>query len=103
MTIASFVEWRRTDLDAEQRRELLGVLTPAQRHSLLQNDYAWLERAGVVWTPTDGLLRRARFTHDANFETRHGSFRIDSEGCVHESSPRAESTASSHPGCGERS
>jgi hypothetical protein len=82
MTIESFVRWARTDLDGAERASLLGGLTPAQRHSLLENDYAWLERAGVIWTPPNGLLRRALFTHSASFETRRGSFRIDSEGSV---------------------
>jgi hypothetical protein len=82
MTTESFVKWSRTDLDDEARGALLGGLTPAQRHSLLENDYAWLERAGVIWTPPDGRLRRAHFTHSTSFETRRGTFRIDSEGGV---------------------
>jgi hypothetical protein len=86
MTHARFVEWSRTDLDAAQRGELVEALTSAQQHCLRKNGYAWLERAGVIWTPPDGLLRRARFTHSASFETRHGSFRIDSEGRVQERS-----------------
>lgn len=93
MTRASFVEWSRTDLDAAQRSELVEALTSPQRDCLRENDYAWLERAGVIWTPPDGLLRRARFTHSATFETRHGSFRIDSEGCVQER-PREDLFAS---------
>jgi hypothetical protein len=98
MTIDSFIEWRKSDLDAEQRSALLGSLTPAQRHGLLQNDYAWLERGGVVWTPPDGPLRRARFTHAADFETRHGSFRIDSEGSVHAAAPRSDASEPSSGG-----
>jgi hypothetical protein len=87
MTSTSFVEWSRSDLDAVERGAPLGGLTPAQRHCLLENDYVWLERAGVIWTPPDGQLRRARFTHYANFETRRGPFRIDSEGRVGDTSP----------------
>jgi len=93
MTIADFVAWNRTDLDARERSELLGALTTAQKRSLLENDYAWLERAGVIWTPPDGALRRARFTHSATFETSHGSFRIDSEGSVRERAPAATNPA----------
>jgi hypothetical protein len=89
MTLASFVECRRADLDVDQRSELLGKPTLAERHSLLQNDYVWLERAGVAWTHPDARLRRGRFTHDAGFEARHGAFRSDSAGNVHETGNRA--------------
>lgn len=82
MTAEGFVRWSRTDLDDETRAELLGGLTPAQRRSLLERDHAWLARAGVIWTPPDGRLRRALYTHSASFETRLGTFRIDSEGGV---------------------
>ena len=88
MTIASFVRWNRTALDPEERSELLGALTPEQKNSLLHDDYAWFERSGVIWTPPDGSLRRARFTHYTESETRRGSFRIDSTGCVSEVPPR---------------
>jgi hypothetical protein len=89
VTSANFVRWRRTEIDAEERSVLLGSLTPAQRHCLLENDWVWLERSGVFWTSPDGLLRRARFTHGTSFETRRGSFRIDSEGHVLEAPPLA--------------
>ncbi len=82
MTVANWVRWNRTELDVQEREKLLDALTPEQKHRLLQNDYVWVERVGVIWRPLDGGLRHARFTHSAHFATRRGSFRMDSEGSV---------------------
>ena len=82
MTTANWIRWNSTELAPEERENLLAGLAPAQRHQLLQNDYAWLDRAGVLWRSPEGDLRRARFTHGACFETIAGTFRIDAEGTV---------------------
>lgn len=84
MTIANWIRWNRTELEPGERESLLGALTPAQQRSLLHDDYAWIERAGVLWRPPEGGLRRARFTHGLQFETKRGAFRVDAEGCVRE-------------------
>jgi len=84
MTVANWIRWNRTELEPAEREALMGALTPAQQHQLLHNDYAWLERSGVMWRPPEGGLRRALFTHGAQFETKRGSYRIDAEGCVRE-------------------
>lgn len=70
MTVASWIDWNH---DAEERERLLGGPTPDEAHQLLHNDYVWLERVGVIWRPLDRVLRRARFTHEASFETRQGA------------------------------
>ena len=44
--------------------------------------YVFVARTGVIWRPVDGALRRARFTHCAHFETRHGALAVDSQGTV---------------------
>jgi hypothetical protein len=84
MTVANWIRWNCTELEPEEREALLGSLTPAQQHQLLHNDYAWLERSGVMWRPPEGGLRRARFTHGAQFETKRGAFGVDAEGVVRE-------------------
>ena len=88
MNRANWVRWNRSELDREERVKLLGGLTSEQSRRLLENDYVWVDRVGVIWRPPAGGLRRQRFTHIADFATRDGSFRVDSEGCVRES--RAE-------------
>jgi hypothetical protein len=84
MTVANWVRWNATELDSATREELLGALTPEQQRQLLHNDYVWVERTGVIWRAAEGDLRRARFTHGAQFETRRGAFHIDAEGHVQE-------------------
>jgi len=91
MTIANWIRWNSTELEPSEREALLGGLTPAQRHQLLHNDYAWMQRTGVLWRPPGGGLRRARFTHDAHFATGAGAFWVYAE-CTVSASParRAE-------------
>jgi chaperonin GroES len=100
MTIANWVRWNTTELAPEDRESLLGGLTHTQRHQLLQNDYVWLERAGVVWRSREGSLRRARFTHGASFETIAGQFRIDAEGSVSPVPARSDEPARKSPALG---
>jgi hypothetical protein len=90
MTVANWVRWNATELDSADRAQLLGALTPEQQRQLLHNDYVWVERCGVMWRAPEGDLRRARFTHGMQFETRRGAFRMDAEGSVIQSfaSPR---------------
>ena len=88
MNMANWFRWNRSELDREERVKLLGGLTSEQSRQLLENDYVWVDRVGVIWRPPVGGLRHQRFTHSADFATRDGSFRVDSEGCVRES--RAE-------------
>jgi chaperonin GroES len=89
MTTANWIRWNSTELAPEERESLLAGLAPAQRHQLLQTDYAWLDRAGVLWRSPEGDLRRTRFTHGASFETTAGEFRIDAEGTVSAVSARS--------------
>ena len=84
MTVANWIRWNCTELEPDEREALMGALTPAQQHQLLHNDYAWLERSGVIWRPPGGGLRRTRFTHGAQFETKRGAFRVDAGGYVSE-------------------
>ena len=53
MGAANWVDWNQTELEAKEREELLGALTPEQSRRLLQNDYLWVERVGVLWRPQD--------------------------------------------------
>jgi hypothetical protein len=62
--------------------------TPRAVDGVLEHDYVWVERVGVLWNPPDGDLRRARFTHGTHFQTQRGEFYIDSEGSARELSDR---------------
>ncbi len=73
-------DWTRTRLQPQERHALLAALTSAQEAHLLDHDYVWVKGVGVLWKATDGVLRRARFTHGTHFKTRHGDFYIDSTG-----------------------
>ena len=77
-------DWTRTRLQPREREDLLVALTSEQKAQLLKHDYVWVEGAGVLWKPPDGALRRARFTHGAQFRTQRGEFYIDSEGSARE-------------------
>jgi hypothetical protein len=97
MSVVNWVRWNRSELEQEEREKLLGGLTPEQSRRLLENDFVWVDRVGVIWRPPSGGLRRQRFTHSADFATRHGSFRVDSEGALRESSAEREGAV---PGAG---
>jgi hypothetical protein len=90
MTVTNWIRWNRTELEPAEREALLGALTPAQQRSLLHHDYTWMGRSGVLWLSPTGSLRRARFTHGAQFETKRGAFRMDAEGSVREEIARPE-------------
>jgi hypothetical protein len=76
------MEWVRIDPTSQERERLLGALTSGQKAHLREDDYVWVPGVGVLWNPVDGPLRRSRFTHGTNFETRRGEFVIDAEGSV---------------------
>lgn len=77
---AQWIEWMRTQLSPGERENLLTGLTPAQKEHLLECDYVWVDGIGIIWKPPDGVLRRARFTHGAQFRTQRGELYVDSEG-----------------------
>jgi len=85
-----WIEWTRTTLRPHEREGLLAALTPEQQAQLLEHDYVWVARVGVIWKPVDGGLRRARFTHGTHFRTQRGEFYIDSEGRASELPDRDE-------------
>jgi hypothetical protein len=86
MRATQWIEWTRTRLEPRERDELLSALTSEQKAHLIEHDYDWAKGVGVLWKPTDGALRRARFTHGTHFRTQHGEFYINSEGNAHEPS-----------------
>lgn len=88
LTVVNWIRWNSTELASADREELLGAMRPEQQCKLLRDDYVWVGRSGVLWRPVEGGLRRARFTHGAQFETRRGAFRIDATGEVQELPPR---------------
>ena len=95
MRESQWLDWTRTTLHQGERDDLLTALTVEQESHLLEQDYVWVEKVGVLWKPTDGAMRRARFTHGTHFRTQHGEFYIDSEGSVSElSNPIPDSPAS---------
>jgi len=75
-----WIDWTRTTLRPREREDLLAALTSEQKAHLSEHDFVWAEGVGVLWRPLDGALRRARFTHTAQFQTQHGEFSIDSAG-----------------------
>ncbi len=82
---SQWIDWARTRLQPREREELLAALTPEQKAQLLEHDYVWVEGVGVLWNPPENeLLRLARFTHGAHFQTQRGEFCIDSEGIARE-------------------
>jgi len=85
MRATQSIEWTRTRLQPQEREELLAALTSEQNAQLLERDYVWIGGTGVMWNPPNGeLLRRARFTHGAYFQTQRGELYIDSEGSARE-------------------
>jgi hypothetical protein len=84
MRETQWIEWTRTRLQPQKRGELLTALSSQQKAHLLEHDYVWVKGIGVLWEPSDGALRRARFTHGTHFRTQRGVFYIDSEGSAHE-------------------
>jgi hypothetical protein len=95
MRETQWIEWTRTMLPQGERDDLLTALTAEQESHLLEHDYVWVEKVGVLWKPTDGAIRRARFTHGTHFRTKHGEFYIDSEGSVSKlSNPIPDNSAS---------
>ena len=89
MRETQWIEWTRTRLQPQERRELLTALTSQQKAHLLEHDHVWVEGVGVLWKPPDGDLRRARFTHGTHFQTQRGEFYIDSEGSARERASRS--------------
>ena len=84
MRETQWLEWTRTMLQQSERDDLLTALTAEQEAHLLEHDYVWVKKVGVLWKPTDGAIRRARFPHGTHFRAKHGEFYIDSEGSVSE-------------------
>jgi len=82
MRETQWIEWTRTMLQQGERDDLLTALTAEQESHLLEHDYVWVNKVGVLWKSTDGAMRRARFTHGTHFRTKHGEFYVDSEGSV---------------------
>jgi hypothetical protein len=65
-----------------ESEELVKALTPEQKARLLEHDYVSAKGIGVLWRLVDGVLRRARCTHETRFRTQRGGFYIDSDGSV---------------------
>jgi hypothetical protein len=64
MRETQWIEWTRTMLQQRERDDLSTALTAEQESHLLEHDYVWVKKVGVLWKPTDGAMRRARFTHE---------------------------------------
>jgi hypothetical protein len=80
----AWIDWTRTKLQPQEREDLLTALTSEQKEQLLEHDYVWVKGIGVLWKPSDGALRRARFTHGTHFQTQRGEFYIESAGSMRE-------------------
>ena len=79
---ATWIQWIRTELSADEVASELASLTPAERAALEDGGWSW--RPGrALWRDPSGALRRARFTHWTCFETAKGELEIHSDGRVH--------------------
>ena len=83
-----WLEWTRTTLSESEAEDLASSLTPDQRDQLAKQDHVWIRGTGVLFRDPVGQLRRARFTHGAHFETRHGELYIVSSGEAKRVAPR---------------
>jgi hypothetical protein len=98
MRQTQWIESTRTTLQQGERGDLLTALTADQESHLLEHDYVWVEKVGVLWNATDGAMRRARFTHGTHFRTKCGEFYLDSEGSVSEiSNPIPDPASEARP------
>jgi hypothetical protein len=75
-----WTDWARTELGPEERENIRAALSTDQQQRLADDHYVWVAGVGILWTPPDRALRRARFTHGFHFDTENGEFYVDSAG-----------------------